>query len=330
VAYNLGLKSAITLVPVSGVTGKRIGMAGHYFRPLRNRQGSRKTHRQPSLEALLELVSRHVVGPFARLTGNRALAVPLELTPGANGEDPVDNPSHPACAEYADSDYCRESWQYHLAELAARPQSHWHRCDYDKLCAFVPVVHENRCLAAVKLAASSASLPEEEFELLVELLDSLVAGFVLAHADFLGRLPHGEPALTEDGASTRRPVDDSPRTPPSHPQVLRAMEYIREHLSDPKLTVCATARALDMDASYLGNIFADQVGQRMSWYIAAQRVERAKTLLATTHRQVKAIARDTGHANTNWFCHVFRVHTGLTPNGYRRQSREQSRPAQGP
>jgi len=64
----------------------------------------------------------------------------------------------------------------------------------------------------------------------------------------------------------------------------------------------------------------------MSWYLAVRRVELAKTLLATTHRQVKVIARDTGHANPNWFCHVFRVHTGLTPNGYRRQSRHSPPP----
>ena len=51
----------------------------------------------------------------------------------------------------------------------------------------------------------------------------------------------------------------------------------------------------------------------MNRFITARRVERAKTLLATTHWQIKEIARATGHANANWFCHLFRLSTGLTP-----------------
>jgi transcriptional regulator GlxA family with amidase domain len=58
----------------------------------------------------------------------------------------------------------------------------------------------------------------------------------------------------------------------------------------------------------------------MGWFIASRRVELAKTLLATTDRQIKYIAHETGHANPNWFCHVFNVHTGLTPGEYRRRS----------
>jgi AraC-like DNA-binding protein len=160
----------------------------------------------------------------------------------------------------------------------------------------------------------------------VELLDSMVEGFAIAHADLLSRIPRPEQAPMEASHLPPHGKGTTPGQPPTHPQVLRALEYINEHLSDPKLAIGAIARELDIDPSYLGRIFADQVGQRMIWHIAARRVELAKTLLATTHRLVKAIARDTGYANANWFCYVFRVHTGLTPNGYRRQLRRQSQP----
>ncbi len=298
-------------------------MGGHYFKPIRNRGSSNRARLQSDVKELLTLLSICVIEPFVRLTDNNALAIPLDLTTATDPEDPIANPAHPVCAAYASSDYCRESWQYHLAELARRPQSHWHRCDYDRLCAIVPVVYRNRCLAAVKLACP-ASMPEGDFESHVELLDSLVEGFVMAHRDLLSRMAH-ERAISGAARPSSRDDDGTRNQHPTHPQVLRAIDYINKHLSDPKLTVGAIARELDIDSSYLGNLFADQMGQRMSWFIASQRVELAKDLLATTHRQVKAIALQTGHANPNWFCHIFRVHTGLTPNGYRRQSRQQPR-----
>jgi AraC-like DNA-binding protein len=191
------------------------------------------------------------------------------------------------------------------------------------LCALVPVVYHERCLAVVRLVCP-ASFVEENFERHVELLDVLVKGFVISEADFLGQLMRPEGAAVELGAppslSTGSPVEQRP----SHPQVLRALQYIEDHLSDPKLTVGGVAHKLDLHPDYLSHLFAEQVGQRMSRFIAARRVERAKTLLATTDWQVKRIARETGHANPNWFCHVFSVHIGLAPGRYRRESRAAS------
>ena len=300
-------------------------LGGHYFKGIRDRRGVRKAAVQPDKESLLAILSLCVVDPFARITECEVLAIPLPLTAATDVEDPAPNPGHPACAEYAGSDYCRESWQLHLAELARRPRTHWHKCDYRRLCAIVPIVHQDRCLAAVKLACPT-SMAEEDFERHVELLDILVEGFVISHADLLKRLPSPEQGLAQSAATpshrTGEPLDRQSR----HPKVLKALEYIDVHLSDPKLTIGCIARELDVDFSYLGRLFTDEVGQRMSWFIAARRVELAKTLLTTTDRQIKRIARDAGYANPNWFCHVFSVHTGLTPGQYRRRSRHSSPP----
>lgn len=247
------------------------------------------------------------------------VAIPVALPEPQDTEEPPRGPCHPACAQHADSDYCRESWQLHLAELRDNPGTHWHKCDHGRLCALVPVVHHRRCLAVVKLTCASLT-DEAGFVRQVELLDLLVKDFVTQQGDSLNGLVPGEP-VDEESCKPHSTTEAGIAEPPCHPQVLRALEYIDKHLSDPRLTVGMIASELDINASYLGSIFADQVGQRMNWYIAARRVELAKTLLAKTDRQVKVIARNTGHANPNWFCHVFRVHTGLTPNGYRRQSR---------
>lgn len=263
----------------------------------------------------MRLLSRQVTDRFARMsmTDLQAIALPVSEL---NDEDPARNPSHPACVEFASSDYCHESWLLHLARLKRFPGTHWGVCQYERICAMIPVVAENRCLAVVKLAGPS-SLDKAELKRLVDLLELLVRDFTTSEAKFLRQVPGGilvvevSPPLLD--STDRGDVKPSP----THPQVARALEYIATHLSDPRLTVARLASVLGLCPTYLSEIFVDQVGQRMSRFIAAQRVERAKKLLVTTDWQVKRIALETGHANPNWFSHVFHTHTGLTPGEYR-------------
>jgi len=250
-----------------------------------------------------------------------ALPIPEEF------EEPADCPCHPACMEHEGSDYCRESLQLHLAELREQPEPHWHKCDFCRLCAYVPVVHNARCLAAVKLACP-ASMADEEFDRQVELLDLLVRDFVASAAVALKELPQAERAAAKlDAAPPAVGVADG-GAHSTHPKVVRALHYIEEHIKEPNLTVGRIAEELDLTPSYLSQLFVEQVGQRMSRRIAARRVELAKNLLATTDWQIKRIAHEAGYANHNWFFHVFRALTGRTPAEYREGSRGQEHPAQ--
>lgn len=165
-------------------------LSGHYFKRLRHRGSHRPAAVGLTNEALLSLLSDHVIDRFARLGKTGAIAVPLAaLTPEDEAEDPPPGPCHPACEEHAGSNYCRESWQLHLAELRRRPETHWHKCDYSRFCAIVPIVYQNRCIAAIKLACP-ASMAEKDFERQVELLDVLARHFAVFMADSLaGLLP---------------------------------------------------------------------------------------------------------------------------------------------
>jgi AraC-like DNA-binding protein len=296
-------------------------ISGHHFKRIRQRRRRGTAVGRPDFEALRALLSQRVVARFARIGGAGLVAIPLVLSAQEDGEDPPVNPGHPACRKHANTAYCRESWQLHLAELSLRPETHWHKCDHKNLCALVPVICHGRCLAAVKLVCSS-SVPEVDFERHVELLDMLVKDFVSAEADFLERLPRIEQAPAGLSPAPGNSATTAAALQPSHPQIVRALRYIEAHLSDPALTVGVVAREMGVNPNYLSHLFVDQVGQRMSGFIATRRVDLAKTLLATTHWQVKRIARDTGHANPSWFSHVFTQLTGLTPCAYRRKSRD--------
>jgi AraC-like DNA-binding protein len=163
----------------------------------------------------------------------------------------------------------------------------------------VPVIHQGRWSVVTKLARTPAT-PEEEFERQREHLDILVNGFVAAEEDFLERLPRTAPEVGCLSAPPAGGDKTTARARPRHPQILRAFEYVEEQFPDPELTIGGIARRMGVHPNYLSRLFAEQVGQRLSRFSAAGRIERAKTLLATTHWLVKRIAREPGYANANW------------------------------
>ena len=156
--------------------------SGHYFRHLRDGRASRRPAVEADEATLLKLISSEIIKPFTGFHDGGS-AVPLVLSVPRDTEDPPPRLCHPACAEHAGTDYCRESWLLHLSELKRRPDTHWHKCDQGRLCALIPVVSHSRCWAAIQLACP-VSVPEADFERRVELLDRLVKEFVSSHADF--------------------------------------------------------------------------------------------------------------------------------------------------
>lgn len=106
-----------------------------------------------------------------------------------------------------------------------------------------------------------------------------------------------------------------------HPNVRAAVHYVEQHLTDPALSVAGVARELDTNATYLGHLFAQQMGIPMRRFIIRNRLELAKDLLGRTDWQIKRVAYETGHKNADWFSHVFHVETGYTPREFRAQVR---------
>ena len=295
---------------------RRTAIPRPYFHRVRRRKHDHRSAVPSNCESLLKLLVECVVEPFERLMHTTAIVVPLPGMQSDDDEEPQPNPCHPACAQYASSDYCRESWQLHLAETKRRPEAHWHTCDFGMFCAMVPVAYQSHCLAAVKLACP-ASISEETFDQNVAFLDILVESFSVSHADFLKRLVETTNGL--DKVDIAGSDDDRVSVFPAkaHPHVEQATQYIEAHFSDPGLTVVGVARHLGIHANHLCHLFAKQVGRRMSRFIADCRIASAKTLLATTNHQIKRIAHETGHAHPNWFSHMFTLHTGMTPGEYR-------------
>ena len=114
-------------------------------------------------------------------------------------------------------------------------------------------------------------------------------------------------------------IDSSDRVSPRprHPKVRKAIEYINRNAASVHVSVASVAREMGLNPTYLGHLFAEQVGMPMHRYVAEQRIELAKQLLTTTKWQIKRVAYASGHANADWFSHSFRMATGRTPTEYR-------------
>ncbi|MGG1556283.1 AraC family transcriptional regulator [Paenibacillus ferrarius] len=95
------------------------------------------------------------------------------------------------------------------------------------------------------------------------------------------------------------------------------IEYVRNHLHNPMLSVDDVAAHVSMSVNYARQIFKDHFHCSLSDYIANQRIEFAAKLLTTTDWTVADITEQSGFQTKSTFFSAFKRATGMTPNQYR-------------
>lgn len=96
--------------------------------------------------------------------------------------------------------------------------------------------------------------------------------------------------------------------------------FVENHLGTP-LGVPDLARARNMERSRFSHYFHDITGETPARFMTRVRLESAARRLAETDETLDTIAHDTGFADANHLCKVFRRHYHLSPGAYRRQLR---------
>jgi YesN/AraC family two-component response regulator len=94
------------------------------------------------------------------------------------------------------------------------------------------------------------------------------------------------------------------------------IEYIYLHLQD-KLELKSIATALNYSPNYLGQVFRNNTGQKISEFVTSCRIDEARQLLKTTNTTINEISNMTGFGSASYFCTIFKNNTGLTPEQYR-------------
>jgi AraC family transcriptional regulator len=122
-------------------------------------------------------------------------------------------------------------------------------------------------------------------------------------------------------------VHSSCRTEPASPaygglskqQLRRVIDFIEVNMEKP-LNLQELAAAACLNPVYFGRQFKRTTNLSPHQFVIQHRIERAKSLLATTSQPIAEIAAACGFCHQEHLTRVFRIRCGTTPSAYRRAS----------
>lgn len=101
------------------------------------------------------------------------------------------------------------------------------------------------------------------------------------------------------------------------------MAYLKEHLTDPELSVDVLPRLAGVSEAYLRRIFKKQYGISPASYVIRERVRLAKDfLLRIDGIRIGEVAEKVGYHDPLYFSRLFKKQTGLSPTEYCRSHME--------
>lgn len=99
----------------------------------------------------------------------------------------------------------------------------------------------------------------------------------------------------------------------------RLMEYL-EYSLDSEITLAALAELTDMTVAEFSKAFTAAFNTTPYQFVLDRRIERAKTLLASTTLAITDISAAVGFSTPSHFATTFRSRVGVTPSSYRRNA----------
>lgn len=115
-------------------------------------------------------------------------------------------------------------------------------------------------------------------------------------------------------ASLVKEIKDKKHT---NPIITGCKDYVNKHLSQ-KITLSQLAQMLNVNASYLSDLFSRQEGITLSEYILREKVEASKRQLIFTDESYGTIAYNYAFSSQSHYGKTFKKFTGLTPKEYRK------------
>ncbi len=109
---------------------------------------------------------------------------------------------------------------------------------------------------------------------------------------------------------------------PEADEVQQAIKYIRQNM-EQDVAVSEIAEYVGMNPEYFTKLFKKKTGYTLKEYIAKEKIDTAKMLLATTDLPVTLISDHVGYGNYSNFTRSFKQLVGCTPTEYRKQMEEQ-------
>ncbi|TYP79131.1 response regulator [Paenibacillus methanolicus] len=114
-------------------------------------------------------------------------------------------------------------------------------------------------------------------------------------------------------------IPSQPDEETDHPEINKVIRYVKDRFNEP-MTLSALAAYVNMDASYLSDLFKRKTSVTLTHYVARLRVDAAKFYLTHTDDPVHVIGERVGFQNDNYFIKIFKRTTGGTPAQYRKST----------
>jgi AraC family transcriptional regulator len=105
----------------------------------------------------------------------------------------------------------------------------------------------------------------------------------------------------------------------SKQQLKRVIDFIEVNMEKP-LDLNDLSRAACLNPVYFGRQFKRTTNMSPHQFVIQRRIERAKSLLATTSQPIAEVAAACGFCHQEHLTRVFRIRCGTTPSAYRRTS----------
>ena len=99
--------------------------------------------------------------------------------------------------------------------------------------------------------------------------------------------------------------------------VRRICAQVMEHLEKP-WSINDFAGSYGFNPVYLGRLFKEETGLSFTNYLMERRIEKAIVMMADPNLTIGAIGKAVGYSDQNYFSRVFKKHTRMGPNEYRR------------
>lgn len=98
--------------------------------------------------------------------------------------------------------------------------------------------------------------------------------------------------------------------------VMEALNYIKEHISNPDLCVGEIAEDLGISESHLSHVFKKETSYTINAYITRFRMREAMKKLSDCRVKVYTVAEQVGYRDITYFSTVFKKMIGVNPSEY--------------
>jgi two-component system response regulator YesN len=103
-------------------------------------------------------------------------------------------------------------------------------------------------------------------------------------------------------------------------KIFEINRYIRESISDKRLSVQTVAHSIFLNHQYLCSFYKKATGKTVNDYITEVRMEKAKELLLDKKNKIYDVTARIGLTDSNYFSTLFKKYTGYTPSEYRERN----------